>query len=468
MNKLLAVALVCIALAAGVPVIAERFPDYLPGYLVQIPAILIGYAYFRHFRLSEYDWPARVALLLAFAVPLQNTFFPKALRKALFDQHIILEVFRPDIMVLIGLAGWLAWEGRRVQLPAMLRWSFVIGLAGWVVATLFAARPPLSIGTGLFEFMAFWIVLYVFLALGQDRRFMVHAVALFCISFALVAFAQSAAILSGTDAAPMLASEFLRVKMDLPLMLSAGGNGYGNTDNLISLWVLVVAFLAGVASLRPIAFVLLVPLLFAGMLTYSRGGVLAVAAGLVAMIVVSVIARRSFNAYAVAALVLIGVAHVDPASFSYMSQGMASFADGRAKTERRKPAADQSGGERMQAWRTGVRLARDNPQGIGYGHYPLADKTLTAPHNMLLLRLAEGGWLSGLSLLLLGLYAPLCLLGVIWRRGGDVLSIACLVAVSAFFLKAVLFGATFSIMGLIVWGFGVALFLATSMKGERA
>ncbi|NJO33948.1 MAG: hypothetical protein HC869_13215 [Rhodospirillales bacterium] len=94
-----------LTVAAGAPRVLAHFPDYLPGHLIQIPAIVIAYFYFHRFKLMETyrRWTERALLVLSFATPLQNTFVVKAYRKALLDQHILLEIFRPDILVLIGL-----------------------------------------------------------------------------------------------------------------------------------------------------------------------------------------------------------------------------------------------------------------------------------------------------------------------------------------------------------------------------
>src|SRR5262249_23765631 len=34
----------------GLPLIFKFFPDYIPGYVVQVPAIIIGFVYARHFK----------------------------------------------------------------------------------------------------------------------------------------------------------------------------------------------------------------------------------------------------------------------------------------------------------------------------------------------------------------------------------------------------------------------------------
>lgn len=504
----LLVALACVALLAGAPVVADRFPDYLPGYLIQIPALLIAYGYALKFDLMAYRWPERCVLLLAFLVPLQNTFILKAFRKAALDSHIALEIFRPSNMLLIGLVAFLAYSGRRVVLPRILLLSFVAGLAGWLLSSVFADFPLLAVGNGLFEFLAFWAVLYLFLALAPDRRFVVHAAALFMIAFALALLAQTASIIQGPwpvrlQGFPVFASDMLTVKMDLPLMERAGGNGYGNTDNLISLWVLVVVFIAGAfytTRNRMALVAALVAVVFAGLLTYSRAGVIVLVVGLAALWLIRAIIFRKPSLMVLGILAGLGVIHLDQRALTYYETGIAAFAPAPSspaaapapavsvpvpapiaaepKISVPEPAAtpvtaptkpDASGSARLDAWRTGAKIAAAHPvAGIGFGHYALVDAYLTAPHNMLLLRFAEGGILSGLSLLLLMLYAPLRLFKMLWNREADMFPIACLVAVSAFSLKAAVFGANFAIGGMIPWGFGVALLIAASMTKETS
>ena len=87
---------------AAFPFVYQHFPTYAPGYLIQIPAEA-GFYYFRHFRLfSTYtDWRERGLLILSFVIPLQNTFWLKAFRKALLSSHLLLEVMRPEILPML-------------------------------------------------------------------------------------------------------------------------------------------------------------------------------------------------------------------------------------------------------------------------------------------------------------------------------------------------------------------------------
>jgi hypothetical protein len=478
------VPLVLVLLLAGVPFVGARFPDYLPGYLIQIPAIGFGFLCFRYFRLMDKYrlWSERLLLVLSFLIPLQNTFLVKAYRKVLLDEHVLLEIFRPDILMLAGLTFWLVHQRKAVALPVILVLSFSLGLVGWVLSSLFSDYPILSFGNGIFEFFAVWVVLYAFLAVAPDRRFMVHAAALFCSGAGLAAFAQTATIWSGIPSdtvfgIPIFAEELLNVKKDLELMVKAGGNGYGNTDNFASLWVLLVPLVAGLFYLvrrDGILSIFLVLLCYAGLLVYSRSSIVIVIFALICLWCYRFIAYRSISLALLVVLAGLILIHARPEIARYYTSGIASFAQGLVR--RSEPAErlswragsqtkilDASAVARADAWRRGVAIATAHwTTGIGFGAYPLVEPEYTAPHSMALLRFAEGGVLSLMSFLLLCVYAPLRFLKL--RKIEDVLAAACLISLSAFFIKVAIFGGSFSINGQIVWGFGVALAVAISLS----
>lgn len=123
--------------------------------------------------------------------------------------------------------------------------------------------------------------------------------------------------------------------------------------------------------------------------------------------------------------------------------------------------ADNSGFERAGAWRLGLEISRNNwLTGIGYAVYRLVEPRYTAPHSLLLKRWAESGILGAISIVLLAAYAPWRLARMFRHRQPGIFEIGCLVGVSCFFLQAFIFGADLSMMGLIVWGYGVGLLLA--------
>jgi O-antigen ligase len=127
-----------------------------------------------------------------------------------------------------------------------------------------------------------------------------------------------------------------------------------------------------------------------------------------------------------------------------------------------------SGKDRASAWTKGLNIGISHwATGIGYGVYPIIEPEFTAPHTMLLMRFAESGILGLISFLMLALYAPVRLAGMLWDRRADIFDVTCLVAVTAFMLKANIFGASFSISSNIVWGYGVMMLLAAS-EGNAA
>jgi hypothetical protein len=123
---------------------------------------------------------------------------------------------------------------------------------------------------------------------------------------------------------------------------------------------------------------------------------------------------------------------------------------------------DLSGDLRAGALKKALEIVRSSfPFGIGYGMYPAVEPVLTSPHNIALQRLAESGLLGLISFLLLTVYAPLILIGMLKRKVSDMLEIVCPIATIAFTLKAIAFGAQFAISSNMVWALGLALCLTT-------
>src|SRR5690606_26905709 len=125
---------------------------------------------------------------------------------------------------------------------------------------------------------------------SPDRDFLLHCIKLFVAGFFLITISQTAGALGSMQSHenvfwfPLFANEFLDVKKNLHLMETIGGNGYGNTDNYISLWSLIIPLIAGLYYIRrsPWWIVLLATLFYCGLVVYSRAGLLVVTIGLVA------------------------------------------------------------------------------------------------------------------------------------------------------------------------------------------
>lgn len=487
----LLVAIACVGIFYGAPIVSRYEPDYLPGYLIQIPALLILYGYWKVFNLPSFSIEKRGIFLLSFIVPLANTFIPKVARKILMDQHILLEIGRPSILLLIALSAYSYRRGRSSSVPSILQWSFWLGLAGCFLATAFSAYPTWALGFGFFEFGCFWLVLYVMAE--QNRNTLGHSIALYLMGVILVAIAQTFAILAGNSAPgvlgiPLFADEFLDVKKLLPLMIAAGGNGYGNTDNFASLWCMAVPLLGGLAYVVPkwkgavwIGFAIL---LYAGLLIYSRSATAVVFVALAGVWVYRFWVWRSASAGLLVSMAFLAAIHTaSPDIVRYYVGGIQSFAVSMLTPSNTEDAGksirnatslvpheevlsgDISGLDRAEAWRRGWKIGSENwLTGVGFGIYSRVEPTFTAPHSMALERFAEGGVLSFVSWTLIALYPVARLLAMLMRKDTDMLAVACLAGVAAFFLKGAVFGATFAINGLIVWGFGAALSIAAAIQ----
>ena len=485
---------ICVILLAGTPLISAYFPDYVAGYLIQVPATIVFVWYFRHFRILRIyqNWRERAFLILSFTIPLANTFILKALRKAAFGEHIMFEIFRPTILLLLVIAMFSASKKGRTSLPITLRLSFFASIAGWLLASFFSHYPILALGHGFFEVAAPWIALLTLLRIAPDREFLLHAAVLFLIGFSLVAVAQAVVILAGLSGGialglPVAATEFLDAKMDLPLMVEAGGNAYGNTDNFASLWCLVVVLVSGLAYAsrrwRWIAWTGFAVVVYAGLLVYPRSALGAVVLGLLGLWLYRWRVWRSASLGILISLALIGAIYVNPAIVDYYVTGAELFiailvpssgsseGDGFLRSWALKHreieyAGGEFGVDRAAAWSKGIEIAKNNwITGIGFGAYSIVEPRFTAPHSLVLERIDDGGILSLFSILLMAGYCFWQSLVLLVRKPTDIAGAAAIIAVSVFFVKAFVFGATFSIMGLIPWGFAVQLCLAIFLTG---
>ncbi|NJO33947.1 MAG: hypothetical protein HC869_13210, partial [Rhodospirillales bacterium] len=188
----------------------------------------------------------------------------------------------------------------------------------------------------MFEFLGMWVVLYVFLIIAPDRRFMVHAAVLFCLAAGLTALAQTAAIwpelLPNTMLGiPFFADEFLEIKKNLQLMIKAGGNGYGNTDNFASLLILVIPIVAGLCYLGRRFWVMwgvLAFLCYAGLLVYSRSSIIAIILAIGCLWLYRLLVHRSMSAGLINFIAIFIFIHANPEMMRYHRDGLASFVQG--------------------------------------------------------------------------------------------------------------------------------------------
>jgi len=539
-NRDLLVGLVVLALILAFPFIYPRFPTYASGYLIQIPAVGIGYWYFQRFRIfSLYtDRRCRGLLLLSFIIPLQNTFWLKAFRKFFLDSNLLLELLRPEILLFIAVAIGAALAPRNkeayARIPGILKLSFFLGLAAWVISTAASANPLLSFSTGIFEFIIPFVSLYVFAAVAPDRTFMKHAIALFIISYALVSVALISATLININSMsmeapqpvlglPLFAIDFLNIKRDIKFTALIGGNAYENPDFFISLWVMIVPFLVVFyyASSRKWAVLLALLIIFyAGFFEYSRAGIVVVMIALLFVIGLRLFLFRHWSWLPALLVLFVGLIHIDETVGGYFSNGLSEFLapqyakqslpiERQAKSGTEKPSEDQqalpikrqaksdtekqivdqqaarkaneqaelrdkpldtevdksqgdySGSLRSLAWKKSITVGMQNFwTGIGYGSYPTYIDA-TPPHSLLLYRFAEGGILGLASILMLAVYAPWWIVVSLHRRDKDMFLYATTLGLSCFMLKALPFSSSFALVGIIVWGFGFAMMLAS-------
>lgn len=458
-----------IAIAVSAPFVAAEFPDYLPSHLAQIAAIFTGVAYFRQYDLWG-TYPAaaqRLLLVSAYIAPLANLFFPKILRKGILGFHPALELLRPEIVILLVAV---AITRPRTAAPRSLLAAGIITAASVAISSAASIDPTYALACGFFEGILPFLVIFAFMDQASDRRFMWHALTLFMLAFTIVAIAQTAFVW-WNDCCSITSGGFLDGKMNLPLMVAAGGNGYGNTGNFVALAVLILPFAAGSIFgcdwLRRIRALTVAIIIYALLIVYSRAGMIVATLSLIAVFIAFYRSTPRWGKYA---LLGIGAAalltHVPTGGLAYFQSGVSSFVtsdnkapppDAKAATVLQSKLPDASGEARSEAIHRGLSIGAQHwLAGVGYGMYSRYDPELTAPHSMAVLRFAEGGALGLVGFIALILAVALSAL----RARFDDLDAVCLISLASFFVYAVLFGAAFSLAGLVPWGTGTAIMVA--------
>ncbi|WP_398470606.1 O-antigen ligase family protein [Tardiphaga sp.] len=470
------------------------------------------------------ELPNRILLGLSFIVPVQPLLQ--------FGPITELKTYRVVELIILIMLIVAALTKQSPHIPKTIRVSFWIGLFGWALATAFSNYPLRSLDVGALEFFIPFCVLYLFLAYAPDRQFMVKAGALFVLGVLLVSAYQAFEIISayGSFLVFPSAGNFLLYKAALPVLLPSGvRHGYGNIDNYASLWALLIPLLAGsilFVRKRYVAGIALATLLYLGLFTYSRGALLSVMAALLTLLYFHLSVKRKISRSILSILALLGLIHMDSSILSYFASGVSTFSrEVQIEAQRKQPqdksastgaattptgdtdaqrlktpsndvdigsapilsapatqttplpgaesasdldvsTVEQSGEDRAESWRTGLTIAKDHwLSGVGYGVYPIIEPKFTAPHTMLLMRFAESGVFGLLSFLILALYSPYRL---VQDRSLGMFEITCLVAISAFMVKAAIFGASFSVSSNIVWGFGCMMLMAASLIPKEA
>jgi len=390
------------------------------------------------------------------------------------------------------------------------------------MSTILSPNVLHSTDAGMLEFFALYVVLYVTIVHLHGMRDFALAGILFALGAGFVAATQTASIVISVreQAAalgihlpfPFYPATFVQYKDAVPQFIPAGVPlSYGNIDNYASLFVLLMPWLIGLTFVSPwrwLAGGLFLLHGYAGLVVYSRGALSAIIAAILILWLFQLRVYRRLAPAMLAALFGFVVALLVPQFGGKVGDGVITFADtlseqelGRnvlqeskrlqdgmlsadknvvsrdqERVEDREPKTgddldqrplDQSASDRARAWVKGLSIGfQSRFLGVGYGMYPTLDPELTAPHSLLILRFAEGGLLSLISFVALGLYVSAELLRMFGVGKRDMFQVACLCAAFGFWIKSSLFGANFSVSSNMVWAFGIALCLATYRSSE--
>lgn len=503
---------IALALPLGVlllltPVALTYYPAEFPSYVVQFLAIVVFYAYLRATRVWETyaDWPRRTLLLLTIIVPLEQMFLPHGLAKLLWylEPYLLPQLVRVSNVLLAAVVVLALRSGRAGpalrNLPGLVKASFACAVAGLIVATLASGYPLTSLVTGLLEVAPVYVVLFALLTLGGEPAFLRHACTLFVLSALLVAASQVLAMgrylcCDYPLYLPVIVPDFVMLKGRPGWQAAVGLNGYGNPGHYGALAVLLVPSLAAWAYTRAggrAALVACALLTYVFFLLYSRSGAVILFSALVMIFGVLLWQRRTIGVAILALLAFFTVAHASTRAVSYHVGGLAQFAShmrsaalsegfvlpgGRGirfedlPDDVRRRLVEQSAFDRAQAWRLGIEIAsRHWLAGVGFGVYRITDPVYTSPHSLVLQRWAEGGIASALAIVLLAAYAPLRSWRLLREGRAGTMEFAPLLGVGSFFLQAFVFGGNLSMMGLIVWGYGIGLLMAASfVEGPAA
>jgi hypothetical protein len=263
------------------------------------------------------EWRRWLLFVIAFVVPVQ-TLLP-------------FKTFRAVEAILLVMAASNLWNHPKVGLPRLLFCAFWLGFGGFLLSTIFSRNPLLSADTGILEFLLPFACLSLFLS--ENREFLQRLITVFLFSALLLGVAQMTSILAlapGKLHLPILASEFLMFKKNVPLMVEAGKAGYGNTDNYASLWVLLVPAVAGYFFLVRHKWLIalgLFVIIYSGLLVYSRSGIVAILVGLLALVIMRLVIWRRLSPEIVVTCIAIVAIHVSPGFGGYLSTGAKSLVE---------------------------------------------------------------------------------------------------------------------------------------------
>jgi hypothetical protein len=325
---------------------------------------------------------------LLLTVPLLNTWPARAYVADVAPSGIIATtILAPTTLVVVALV--IAAPSRRpTRVCRLVLGGAGLVLLGTIVGTLASDAPRAAGAAALSAFVLPIAAGAVALASAVSRETAWRMLASLSIG-AIVPAGMGLAAYLLSFGAPLSVDELLFAKAALYRPYALHEVTFGNVGHLAALALLLLPGAVAVAARR--AFppcVRLGGLAAAGLLAVdlvlvlSRAAFLALAIVAVALAVMSVLRSRRGAALLLAggaglAMALAVVAGVQPARSG-------AGADWSA------PAAAAASAEfRREAARAGLRVARDNPLGIGTGQYVVADPVHGAPHSLVLLVLAE-------------------------------------------------------------------------------
>ena len=498
----------------GLFVVRRYLPDYVLGYVAYLPAVGALLVYWKFARLGELFTRAdhRMLLVACYLIPLANTVVFRSLRYVFLRQAVVLEVFRPEI-VLLGIACALTVRRARkhgglwTYVPLSLKFGLVCGSAGFAVSTLASAQPLHALGVGIFEFVIPWLVFFAFFSQRAEQRLIWHALHLTALA-SLIVFATGILwmmIFVGGESdlgVPLLADAFLDIHRRVDKIEGFGLLTMGNSFNLVLLAVPVASLYLATSTdrtlskgVRTASLAACVLTLYTILLCYSRSGLLVILLTGACLFLLRLWAERRLAWSVVGVLALLLGIHVPGQISSYYKSVGESLVLSIAPTEREPPAPNAAALSRRAVLRESADVSEPDRQlpavdkstlgrvfamakgwtlgrqlglfGAGYGSYPRLEPEWTSPHNSLIQRWVEGGVLSLIGLLCVAAFLIGRIFALLRQREPDMVTVAGCSMAGAFLLLAALAGGTFSMIGLIHWGFIVHIALAATCVTVR-
>lgn len=427
----------------------------------------------------------RAALILAFYVPISNTWVPRILRDIVLDlpSRPWASVALPGTVLAVVSAAVLLFLRRRssiagLGLPPVVRYSGWFIAAGAVVSTLVSVDVPVSLGASIASVFA---PICAFAVAACLRRDAAHALEITkAIAFAsLIPLATGVMSILEGFGTPLAVVDLLRINMNLGTYEGYGIATFGNARHMVAFFILVaplqailVVNPAQTAVTRFVAAIGLSLGIANLLLTYTRAGM---AAGALLLFLL-VLRSWRWNLRGAAALAMLtlplAVVLLHPLTISRY----VDFARMSPMVRRHQDLliTEASGVERWEAVKQGLLLASEKGLlGSGMGTYPKLDPVHTAAHNLLLHSWVEGGilFLAGLALLSAHILRRAVALFLAGFRGEGAAvecspALAASVACGTFVLFGFVAGCPLILQGFPIWAMMFALILGLGAGQE--